>query len=63
MGKDRPLTAGWSDPACLKWIETNYEQGSPLGTSRWTAILAVDMRPPANADTLRKNPLGLYVEA
>lgn len=47
----------------LKWIETNYEQGSPLGTSRWTAILAVDMRPPANADALRKNPLGLYVEA
>jgi type IV secretion system protein VirB5 len=47
----------------VKWIETSYEHGSAAGRSRWTAILAVDMRPPANADALRKNPLGLYVEA
>lgn len=47
----------------VKWTETRYEHGSYAGTSRWTAILAVELKPPANADTLRKNPLGLYVEA
>ncbi|MFX8090601.1 VirB8/TrbF family protein, partial [Acinetobacter baumannii] len=31
--------------------------------SRWTAILTVTVKPPKNADTLRKNPLGLYVDA
>ena len=47
----------------VKWIETAYERGSPAGTSHWTAILTVEMRAPKNADTLRKNPLGLYVDA
>ena len=31
--------------------------------SHWTAILSVVVRPPASAETLRKNPLGLYVDA
>jgi type IV secretion system protein TrbF len=47
----------------VKWTETEYERGSLAGTSRWTAILAVAVRPPTSAETLRKNPLGLYVEA
>ena len=47
----------------VKWTETAYERGSLAGTSRWTAILSVVVRPPRSADTLRKNPLGLYVEA
>ena len=47
----------------VKWTETEYERGGLAGTSRWTAILQVAMRPPRSADTLRKNPLGLYVEA
>ncbi|MBW8841139.1 MAG: conjugal transfer protein TrbF, partial [Sphingomonadales bacterium] len=29
----------------------------------WTAILTLTVKPPKNADTLRKNPLGLYVDA
>ena len=33
------------------------------GTSHWTAILTVVLKPPATADVLRKNPLGLYVDA
>lgn len=47
----------------IKWIETAYERGSPAGTSHWTAILTVEMRAPTSADTLRRNPLGLYVDA
>jgi type IV secretory pathway TrbF-like protein len=47
----------------VKWIESHYERGSLASTSRWTAILTIATRPPRNAETLRKNPLGLYVEA
>jgi type IV secretion system protein TrbF len=47
----------------VKWSETAYERGSPVGTSRWTAILGVLVRPPASAEALRSNPLGLYVDA
>lgn len=47
----------------VKWIENAYERGSLAGTSRWTAILTVSVKPPKNAETLRKNPLGLYVDA
>ena len=47
----------------VKWTETAYERGSLVGTSRWTAILTVTVRPPSSAETLRKNPLGLYVDA
>ena len=47
----------------VKWTETAWERGSLVGTTRWTAILSVIVRPPSSADTLRKNPLGLYVDA
>jgi type IV secretion system protein VirB5 len=47
----------------VKWTETTYERGSLVGTTRWTAILSIVVRPPSSADTLRKNPLGLYVDA
>ena len=47
----------------VKWTETAYERGVEAGTSRWTAILAVAMKPPRDADTLRRNPLGVNVDA
>ncbi|HEX5258725.1 MAG TPA: conjugal transfer protein TrbF [Sphingomicrobium sp.] len=47
----------------VKWTESDYERGNLAATSRWTAIISVVMRPPASAETLRKNPLGLYVDA
>ena len=47
----------------VKWTESAFERGSLAGTSRWTGILTVAVKPPKNADTLRKNPLGLYVDA
>jgi type IV secretion system protein VirB5 len=47
----------------VKWAETAYDRGSQAGTSHWTAILTVVLKSPATADVLRKNPLGLYVDA
>jgi type IV secretion system protein VirB5 len=47
----------------VKWTESAFERGSLAGTSRWTAILTVQVKSPKNADTLRKNPLSLYVDA
>ena len=47
----------------VKWSERAYERGSLAGSSRWTAIVTVLLKPPRNAETLRKNPLGLYVDA
>jgi len=47
----------------VKWNETAHERGSPAGVSRWTAILTLVEKPPRDADTLRRNPLGIYVDA
>jgi type IV secretion system protein VirB5 len=47
----------------VKWSESAYERGVLVGTSHWTGILSVMIRSPASADTLRRNPLGLYVDA
>jgi type IV secretion system protein VirB5 len=47
----------------VKWTETVFERGSLAGRSRWTAILGIVLRPPSSAEVLRKNPLGLYVDA
>jgi type IV secretion system protein VirB5 len=47
----------------VKWIETAFDRGAETGVSHWTAILTVKQKPPVSADTLRKNPLGIYVDA
>jgi len=47
----------------VKWTETAYERGSETGSSHWTGILTIVTKPPVSADTLRKNPLGIYVDA
>ncbi|MBW4331114.1 conjugal transfer protein TrbF [Stakelama sp. CBK3Z-3] len=47
----------------VKWTESRYARGSLAGTERWTGILTVVLRPPRSADVLRRNPLGLYVDA
>ena len=47
----------------VKWIETAFERGALAGSSRWTAILTTVSKPPTDAETLRKNPLGIYVDA
>jgi type IV secretion system protein VirB5 len=47
----------------VKWTETMFERGSQAGVQRWTAILTIVTRPPTSAEVLRKNPLGIYVDA
>ena len=47
----------------VKWTETAFERGVRTGTSNWTGILTVVRKPPNSAETLRRNPLGIYVDA
>jgi type IV secretion system protein VirB5 len=47
----------------IAWIERRYQDGSLASTERWSAILTVAVQPPREADTLRKNPLGIYINA
>ena len=45
----------------VKWVEQTYDHDALAKTEHWTAILSVVTKDPPNADVLRKNPLGLYV--
>ncbi|RWP01385.1 MAG: conjugal transfer protein TrbF [Mesorhizobium sp.] len=47
----------------VKWTEQVFERGSLASTTRWTAILTIVIRPPSNADQLRSNPLGVFINA
>lgn len=47
----------------VKWTEQHFEQGASAKTERWTAILSVVTKTPTTAEVLKKNPLGLYVNA
>ena len=47
----------------IAWIERRYQDGALASTERWSAILTVAVQPPRDADTLKKNPLGIYVNA
>ncbi|NDA46848.1 MAG: conjugal transfer protein TrbF [Alphaproteobacteria bacterium] len=47
----------------VAWIERRYENGQLAATERWSAILSVIIQTPHDAERLRKNPLGVYVNA
>lgn len=47
----------------VAWVEKHYRDGSLAATQRWSAIVTVAVQTPRDADTLRKNPLGIYVTA
>jgi len=47
----------------VAWVQRAYENGSLSATERWTAILTIVINTPRDADRLRKNPLGVYVNA
>lgn len=47
----------------IAWIERRYENGQIAGTERWTAILTITIQQPRDAERLRKNPLGVFVNA
>ena len=52
-----------ADSFRVAWVERHYKDGSLAGTERWSAILTVAIQPPRTPDALRKNPLGLFVNA
>lgn len=47
----------------VAWVERGYENGKLSLTEHWTAILTIVVQPPRDADRLRLNPLGIYVNA
>lgn len=47
----------------VAWTERRYQDGSLAATERWSAILTIVIQPPRTADGLRKNPLGVFVNA
>ncbi len=47
----------------VAWTQRRYENGNLAATERWTAILSILLQTPHDADRLRKNPLGVYVNA
>ncbi|RUV26108.1 MULTISPECIES: conjugal transfer protein TrbF [unclassified Mesorhizobium] len=47
----------------VAWTERRYENGQLSTTEHWTAILTIVVQPPRDAERLRANPLGIYVNA
>ena len=47
----------------VAWTERHYENGQLSTTERWTAILTIVIQMPRDAERLRANPLGIYVNA
>ena len=47
----------------VAWTERQFENGALARTERWTAILTITLQPPRDAERLKANPLGIYVNA
>lgn len=47
----------------VAWTERRFDSGQLGATERWTAIITIIIEPPRDVDRLRKNPLGIYVNA
>jgi type IV secretory pathway TrbF-like protein len=47
----------------VAWTERRYQDGSLAAAERWSAILTIVMQPQHDAEKLRANPLGIYVNA
>ena len=47
----------------IAWIEHAYEEGAGIPAERWSAILTVITQTPRTEERLRKNPLGIYIDA
>ena len=44
-----------------RWTERSYENAAHTRTERFTALMTVVLDPPDDAETLRKNPLGIFI--
>ena len=45
----------------VRWRETSFRNGAQIKSETFTASLSVITEPPTDAQTLHRNPLGLYV--
>jgi type IV secretion system protein TrbF len=52
-----------ADSFRVAWTERHYQDGSLAETTRWSAILTIAVQTPRTPDALRKNPLGLFIDA
>jgi len=52
-----------ADSFRIAWTERHYENGQISTTERWTAILTIVIQPPRDAERLKANPLGIYINA
>jgi type IV secretion system protein VirB5 len=44
-----------------RWVERSFENAAHTRTERFTALMTVVLDPPTDAETLRKNPLGIFI--
>ncbi|NPD17470.1 conjugal transfer protein TrbF [Xinfangfangia sp. D13-10-4-6] len=47
----------------IAWTERHYEGGHLARSERWTAILGIAVQQPRDAERLRANPLGIYINS
>ena len=47
----------------IRWRETSYQGGAQMGVQTYTAMLSIVLQKPTDAETLHRNPLGLYVHS
>jgi len=45
----------------VRWREKSFRNGAQLSVQTYTASLSIITKPPTDAETLHRNPLGLYV--
>lgn len=47
----------------VKWTEQVFDRNTLAKTERWTSILTTVSKTPTTAEVLKRNPLGLYINA
>jgi len=55
------VVRGSDDSFTVRWTEKTFVNGSLAKTERYTGILSIVVQRPRTVQTLRKNPLGIYV--
>ena len=63
-----PISTGRSggvsdDSFQARWVEKTYENGALTIARRYTGLFTLIQDPPHDAETLRVNPLGIYVHS
>jgi type IV secretion system protein VirB5 len=46
----------------VRWVERTYVNGSLGSTQHWTAMLSTVLNTPKDEESLRSNPLGIYID-